>query len=255
MIIPLKPDRKRIIISLKIQASMPLSIGIVAFDPTVPNTHYLRRRVGLTSKDNYTRTIRIPLPVSPRYLVLDIYNKNTGQDQGFHIRDFKVESMPPVELWATSERHRFMDFAIGFAEKAGHLKPGFYPSENDEFLIQLLPSITDEDGTELATPARIHRQMPRVQLSARMIRKMSIPIRVAILSHEGCHYFKNTRSETKADLCGIRYYLDYGFPTIEAVYAATKVFTMTPGSIGPAHVDRTKDILQFIENYKKQKAA
>ena len=79
---------------------------------------------------------------------------------------------------------------------------------------------------------------------------MSIPVRIAILSHEGCHFFLNTRSEKEADLCGIRYYLDYGFPKIEAVYAATKVFAMRPDAIGKAHVNRTKDIMQFIDQYK-----
>ncbi|MCB0374451.1 MAG: hypothetical protein KDD04_00875 [Sinomicrobium sp.] len=94
--------------------------------------------------------------------------------------------------------------------------------------------------------------MPRVQLSKRLFKTFSIPVRVAILAHEGCHFFKNTRSEKQADLCGIKYYLDYGFPTIEAVYAATKVFKQHPHTIGKPHLIRTRDIMDFIDRYKQQ---
>ncbi|MBL4574814.1 MAG: hypothetical protein JKY51_01775 [Opitutaceae bacterium] len=94
--------------------------------------------------------------------------------------------------------------------------------------------------------------MPRVQISHKAFKRFSIPVRVAILSHEGCHFFRNTRSEKVADLCGIKYYLDYGFPTIEAVYAATKVFLQHPESVAEPHVARTKDILNLIDNYKAE---
>ena len=92
--------------------------------------------------------------------------------------------------------------------------------------------------------------MPRVQISQRLFKSYTIPIRVAILAHEGCHWFLNTRSQTTADLCGMKQYLDYGFPTIEAVYAVTKVFGMNPEIVGASQVERTKDVINFIEKYR-----
>lgn len=256
MVIPVPSHKSRFTIKLGIRAFHPFILGIVAFDPTRPNTHYFRRKVSFHASQFKSgeahREIHIPLPVSPETLAVELVNKTTGYDEGFQIDKFEVEKMPSAEVWATPERHRFMDFAIKFAQKAGYTPAGFYNSPNNEFLIQYLPDITDEDGDELVTPARIHRQMPRVQLSKRLFRRFSVPVRAAILSHEGCHFFRNTRSEKIADLCGMKYYLDYGFPTIEAVYAATKVFLQHPDTVAEPHVARTQDIIDFIDNYKAE---
>lgn len=253
MLIPLPTSKRRMRLKLMLKANKPLSMGIWAYDPRHPHTDYFRRRV--VFREPGQREIIIPLPVSPQHLQLEIFNKATGTDKGFKLDDLKVEALPTTEAWASPERHRFMDFAIEFAKKAGYARPGFYPSKDDEFLIQYLPVITDELGQEQITPARIHRQMPRVQLSRKMFRQFSIPVRVAILAHEGCHFFRNTRSEKEADLCGLKYYLDYGFPKIEAVYAATKVFALHPQSVGSAHVERTRDLMDFIDHYKTRQAA
>ena len=232
-------------------------MGINVYDPNRPNTHYFRRRVPFRASQfkngKAHREIHIPLPVSPKTLEVELFDKHTGYDEGFQIDQFEIEKMPPAEVWATPERHKYMDFAIQFAQKAGYVPSGFYNSPDNEFLIQYLPAITDPEGDELVTPARIHRQMPRVQLSRRMFTQFTVPVRVAILSHEGCHFFRNTRSEKAADLCGIKYYLDYGFPTIEAVYAATKVFMQHPETVAQPHITRAKDIMDFIDNYKTER--
>lgn len=258
MVIPIPSNKKRFTIRLKITATYPLALGMVVYDPSKPYSDYFRRKVTIRAsafkkKGKGQREISIPVPVSPDNLTLDIYNKSTGKDDGFKIEQFKVEPMSSAEVWASPERHKFMDFAIKFAQKAGYAQPGFYHSPDHDFLIQYLPTITDPMGQELVTPARIHRQMPRVQLSQKLMKQFTVPVRVAILSHEGCHFFKNTRSEKRADLCGIKYYLDYGFPTIEAVYAATKVFLLHPESVGEPHIERTKDIIDLIDQYKAEK--
>lgn len=247
MIIPLDTQKQRVMVTLNITVDYPLTLGIVAHDPSRPHTHYIRRRVPFTQED--MRKIELCLPVTPHSLIIDIYNKDTGDDDGFTIEKFKVDQLTSKDIWATPARHRFMDFSIDFAKKAGYVAPGFYPSKDYEFLIQYLPIITDEYGEELVTPARIHRFMPRVQLSQRLFKQFSIPVRVAILSHEGCHYFNNTRSETEADLCGIKYYLDYGFPKIEAIYAATQVFLTHPETVNEMHLKRASDIEQFVSDY------
>ena len=257
MVIPIPSNRGRFTIKLGITAHHPFPMGINVYDPNKPNTHYFRRRVPFRASQfkngKAQREIHIPLPVSPKMLEIELLDKHNGYDDGFRIDKFDVEKMSPAEVWATPERHKFMDFAIQFAQKAGYVPSGFYNSPDNEFLIQYLPAITDPEGDELITPARIHRQMPRVQLSRRMFKQFTVPVRIAILSHEGCHFFRNTRSEKAADLCGIKYYLDYGFPTIEAVYAATKVFMQHPETIAQPHVTRARDIIDFIDNYKVER--
>lgn len=235
-------------ISFSIRAQRPCTLGMIAYDPLRPRTDYLRRKIPFTAK-TLTREIELPLPVSPRLLKVALSDLHHPHRPAFTLEGITAKPLPQAEVWASPERHSFMDFAIDFAQKAGYVQPGFYPSPDHNFLIQYLPAITDREGNELLTPARIHRQMPRIQLSARLIRRLSIPVRVAILSHEGCHWFLNTRSEKQADLCGIKYYLDYGFPTIEAIYAATKVFGEQPGTVGQQHLDRVADIMAFIDHY------
>ena len=245
-------------IKLGLKVHYPQSVGILVYDPTKPHTHYLRRRVPFDTSQfkgngKAHREIQISLPITPKLLVLEVHNKHTYDEKGIQIENLRLEKVPPSAIWASPERHRFMDFAIQFAKKAGYSPTGFYDSKDSEFLIQYLPTIRDHTGNELVTPARIHQQMPRVQLSKQLFQGFSIPVRVAILAHEACHFFKDTRSERQADLCGIKYYLDYGFPIIEAVYAATKVFGLHPESVSKPHVKRTAEIIDFIDSYKAQR--
>lgn len=250
MIIPIPSNKKRFTIAITVKVNKAMPLGFKVYDPMYPNTHYFRRKAYVEKRQQ--RTIQIPLPVTPDELELAVYDKNTGDDAGIDILDFKIVMMDAPEIWATPEQQRFMEFAIQFAQKAGYTPTGFYDSPRGEFLFQYLPSIVDDFGKELITPARINRKMPRVQISQRLFQTFTIPVRVAILSHEGCHWFLNTRSEKNADLCGIRHYLDYGFPKIEAVYAATKIFGKHPELVGERQVQRTKDIIQFIKQYELQ---
>ncbi|WP_010520468.1 hypothetical protein [Aquimarina agarivorans] len=236
-------------IKLVIEALLPFELGIRVYDPRYAHTFYFKRKARF-QKARTRREFSIALPVSPEVLELEIFDKHAPADYAFKVHDFKIEKMEEQKLWATEEQHRFMEFAISFSQKAGYVKAGFFDSPNHEFLFQYLSKITDAFGNELITPARTHRKMPRVQISQSLFQGYTIPIRVAILAHEGCHWFLNTRSQKTADLCGIKNYLDYGFPTIEAVYAVTKVFGKHPELVGAAQVQRTKDVIEFIENYR-----
>ena len=251
MIVPIPSNHQRFQIALTIEASAPCLLGIVVYDPTLPNTDYFRRKVNFTTPG--TRELQILMPLSPKHCVLELFNKHTGSDDGFKVVDFKVRPLPKQPVWGSPARHRFMEFAFDFAQKAGYIDTGFYDSPGHEFLFHYLPTIRDATGSEIITPARIHREMPRVQLSQKMFRKYSIPIRVFVLSHEGCHYFLNTRSQTRADLCGLKYYLDYGFPRIEGVYAATQIFAGHPQHVGTSQIQRTNDIIKFITQYEKSR--
>ena len=261
MLIPIPSNRERFVIKLSITAFAPLVLGIKAYDPYRFQTHYFRRKAFLkpssSKKGKFSCELTIPMPISPPQINLELVDKNrfgnSPNGSRFQVDKMRIEKMPPTQVWASAEQHRFMEFAIQFAQKAGYAPIGFYDSLDHEFLIQYLPAITDQYGDELITPARIHKKMPRVQLSKRLFKQYSIPVRVAILAHEGCHYFNNTRSEQVADQCGIKYYLDSGFPTIEAVYAATKVFRMHPVNLGADHIDRTRDIINLIDRYKASK--
>ena len=249
MIIPIPSNKQRFVIKLVIEAHMPFELGIRIYDPRYAHTYYFKRKARF-KKSKTSREFIIALPVSPEILEMELYDKQTSDDFAFKVASFSIEKLAAPINWATEEQHRFMEFAIGFSQKAGYAPTGFYDSPDQEFLFQYLSNISDAFGNELITPARTHRKMPRVQISKRMFLGYTIPIRIAILAHEGCHWFLNTRSQQTADLCGIKQYLDYGFPTIEAVYAVTKVFGKHPDMVGPNQLKRTEDVVAFIEKYK-----
>jgi len=248
MRIPIPSQNRRVRIRLSIRAYRPLSIGLQLSDPRRSHTVYLRRKAFIGEQG---RELLLSLPVSPKVLELQLYPKSGGYRDDFKVEDIQAEPLTPSQLWASQTQHRFLEFAIKFAQKAGYSPTGFYDSPCQEFLFQYLPAITDAYGKELITPARTHRLMPRVQISKRLFKGMTIPVRVAILLHEGCHWFLNTRSQKTADLCGLKYYLDYGFPKIEAVYAMTTIFGKYLDLVGSPQLKRTQDIIEFIQAYSQ----
>lgn len=245
---PLQSPYKQTEITLDITAKEPIEVGLSVVNPLRPYSAYLRRKADLRQRSS--RQLKVLLPSTPKQLEIQLTDKTHGNDKHIQLEDIKVRPMKEPTIWATAERHRFMKFAIDFATKCGAMPTGYYHAPQHEFLIQYLPKITDHFGVEQVTPARVHRQMPRIQVSKKHFLRYSIPVRVAILSHEACHYFLNTRSEKEADLCGIKHYLDYGFPKIEAVYAVTKVFGEHPDNLGKPHLQRVEDIVQFIHHYQ-----
>ena len=252
MIIPIPSNKQRFIIHIRIKAHRPMELGIQMYDPRYRHTYYLRRKARYT-RTNEQRTFQLQFPVSSTKMELLIFDKNAMHDRNFSVVSFEVKPMEAPLLWASESEHRFMKFAVDFAKEAGHARTGYYDSPKGEFLFQYVSSITDSLGKELITPARTHRLMPRVQISRRLFLGYSIPIRVAILAHEGCHWFLNTRSQKTADLCGIKKYLDYGFPKIEAVYAMTKIFGSYPELVGQAQLERIRDVIDFIDAYTEEK--
>ena len=255
MLIPIPSNYQSFVIQLTISSDAPLEIGVRLFDAEKRNSHYLRRKAVLhpSGASHFSRKLSIPIPVSPKKLFLEIVDKSSLDQDDFTLDKLTVKRLTPTEVWASPIRHRFMKFAIDFAQQAGTLQTGSYYSKDKEFLIQYLPSITDEFGNELATPARISRQFPRIQLSKRMFLTYSIPVRIAILAHEACHYFLNTRSEKEADLCGIKYYLESGFPSIEAIYALTKIFGKNPTGVSSDQVGRTYDVGHLVNSFQQNR--
>ena len=255
MVIPIPSNNKRFRIRIRIKALFPFEMGIIAFDATKINTHYFRRKVLFTKADfdkgKIYRDIIIPMPFSPNTLSVELFDKNSDDDSAYIIEKFELEKMPEPILFADKAMHDYIEFAQNFCEKAGYAKSGFYHNPEHSFLIHYVPQITGQFGEALATPARCHRVTGRIQVSMKQFRQFSIPVRMFIMLHERQHFTIPTREEKPADLAALKLYLDMGYPKIEAVYAATKVFRMHPNSIGPNQVTRTKDIIDFIDKYSK----
>lgn len=258
MVIPVSSNKKRFRIRIGIRAFSPFHLGIKAYDATRYNTHYFRRKVTFRSSDFHKgeayREIIIPMPISPQTLSVELIDKFSKDDAAFEVVKFKVEKMPPSKLWAEKHMHDFIKFAEDFSQKAGYVTSGFYHSPDYQFLIHYLPQIKGQFGELMITPARTHRITGRHQVAQDSFKRFTIPVRLFILLHERQHFTIPTRKEKPADLTALKLYLDLGYPTIEAVYAATKVFRMHPETVGKDQVNRTKDIIEFIDRYKASKS-
>jgi hypothetical protein len=257
MTFPIPCNEQPFKLTVTLRAERPVEVVLLGYDSYLDYSVYFSRKVNFYEKDlrlgDNTKEIVLSLPLSPKKLIVQIYNAYTGDDRGFVIENISTAKLLEQQLWVSAEMQRFIDFAGNFSKKMGEYKPGYYPSKNNEFLIQLLPVIRDENGRELVTPARVNRMSGRKQISQKAFRVLSIPIRMFILLHEREHYVIPTRSERRADLAGLKIYLDMNFPSIEAVYAATKVFLLHPENIGEVHETRTEDIDAFIGRYKREK--
>ena len=251
MTIAIATNNRRLFIEVIITAIMPVELAMYFYDPTRLWSYYFSRRLKITKNKNgkYLRQITIALPVSPKAGFLKVSAVQPQQRHYFKIEKVTLSPMAKPQVWAQPDRHKFMNLAMMFAKQAGYLKTGTYLDKNHRFIIRYLPTITAPGGKELHTPARIHREVPRVEVSQKHFRGLSIPVRVAILAHEGCHFFNDTRSEQKADLCGIGYYLQMGFPKIEAIYALTKVFANSPYPSTAGQLERVNQIYQFVRSF------
>lgn len=257
MIIPVPSKGQQFKVKVGIRADEPCSIGVRCYDPSRANTDFIRRRVpfhnGLFDHgQNGYREFTLPFPLSPDQLLVEFYDKATGRDDNFEIEKFELKKIEPRAIWAEPEMHRFIEFTLGFALKAGYVSSGMYDSPDGEFLIQYLPSITDEHGTSLVTPARTNRRNGRIQVSQAAFAGYTIPVRVVVLFHERYHFQIPTRLEKPADLNGIKLSLDLGFPRTEAVYATTQIFLSHPESVGAVHAKRVRDAIDFIDQYSAE---
>jgi hypothetical protein len=175
-----------------LRAERAVEIVLQGFDAYRDNSVYFSRKVNFDAKDlrmgKDRREIVLSMPLSPQRLVVQIYNAFTGGESGFVVEDIVIDKLPKQQFWVEPQMQRYIDFVSDFVKKVGEYRPGFYPSKNGEFLIQLMPVIRDEYGNELITPARINRGTGRIQLSREAMISLSIPIRVFILMHERKHF-------------------------------------------------------------------
>ena len=257
MVIPVPSQQQKFKVKVGIRAYEPCALAVRCYDATKPNTDYIRRRIPFKKevfkgKNPGYREFTLPFPLSPDQLMVEIHDKNYGDDTHFKIEKFELEKIKPRNVWAEPQMHRFIDFAQDFAKKAGYLPTGVYDSKDGDFLIQYLPVIEDEQGEPLVTPARTNRKSGRMQISQAAFAGYTIPVRLVVMFHERFHYQIPTRLEKPADLTGIRLYLDLGFPRLEAIYATTKIFNSHPESVGEGHLTRVEDITGFIDWYSRK---
>lgn len=184
-------------------------VYIVGYDNINANTLYFRSRFRVTG----TEEITLNCPQSPRLLKILVWSEN---DLPFQISSIKL--LPLDVPKTTDSTVKWIEY---FSRICGRLRPGNYVGDNVPFIVQLKRNIYTADGEIHPTPARIHVDLPIIQVSKSKFDQNTVPERVIILLHEKAHNFDNydQDNEQEADQHALDAYLQLGYPKIEAVNA------------------------------------
>jgi hypothetical protein len=170
-----------------------------------------------------SQRIEFRLPISPRKLHLE--GKILSGKANVYVKGFKMvkleQSLPKSVL-----EKEFLDFAQWIAMHIGYLPYGNYSSSSGRIKLMFAPSLIDEGGNKLYTPARVDIYRPYIEIS-KSLRDYTIPTRMFILCHEFAHYLHNSFDELQADRTGARLYLSMGFPQSEAFYSLVDILRGT----------------------------
>jgi hypothetical protein len=194
-----------------------IPIYIVGYDPWNPNTLYFRSRFLIEGSEE----VILNCPQSPISLKIIIWSEN---DLPYQVASIKVNG-----LSIPKTQDPIIIFVEKFARQVGRLRPGTHSAKNVPFKIELKRKIYRDNGTEHPTPARIHTELPIIQVSKAKFNNMTVPERVIILLHEVAHNFisYDQDDEVEADQHAIQIYNELGYPKIEAVNAFGEIFSDT----------------------------
>lgn len=203
-------------------------IYVIGYDPLNPHTLYFRSRFRLTGEENIT----LNCPQSPLILNVLIWAED---DLPY---EFISIDVLPLDVQPTEDPA--IHFIERFSRICGRLRPGLYQADGVPFYIEFKRKIYTDDGQEHTTPARIHEELPLIQVSEAKFDQDTIPERIAILLHEFSHNFINYNpdNEQEADQNAKNIYSQLGYPNIEAMNAF--------GDIMPDTDDNAQRMLNFV---------
>jgi len=188
-------------------------------------------------------TITFPLPISPTEL--ELYIKGDVK-----VRQVRLMGLRPPKIKLQKETFDFIQHVFDFCKNFNRVDTGIYTDKYGRFPIVLSAQILNRETKKpMNTPARISRATGQIEVSQEKFGKYTVPIQVFILFHERSHYELQTSNELECDLQALQWYLGFGFPQTEAIYANTKIFS----GDNPEHVKRATQILDYVKHYNYEK--
>lgn len=254
MIFSVPTRHEELTLLVKVRTNDPQKIRIRVIDSDQPYTTFTDRFRTVDGESIFF----VRMPVSPREALVYIYNEEKGNMQVGSDPSLEVASITkePLEKkldvidFSNSHVRSFVNFATRFSFNAGTLPSGTYTSDDRNFVIKYLPTITD-NGQEQTTPARIDIDSGVIEVSKKQFREFTVPNRMAILLHEFSHVYLNDNidDEVEADLNGLLIYLGLGYPRIEAFEVFAKTFLAAPTQQNKMRYDKIVNFIDNFENY------
>lgn len=230
-------EERPTLIKFKVDIKNPQRITIVGYDPDPkhPNTVYFARTANVSQRG---QTLEIPMPISPKKLILEIKPENSSFGSYMNIYDMVVLDLPNATNVFPAKTMEFYNFLKKFCKEAGYIDPGFYVSKDENYLIWAKENL-DADGT----PAKVNRRTGVVKMNLGKLRGYTVFMRIFIGLHEYFHYALQTTDEVSADMGAAKVYLGMLYPKSEANYAMTKIFDNSPAALKR---------VQILDNFIKQ---
>ena len=259
MIFTIPSNRIPFTLVIAIESKGDVKLKITASDDKKPMTFFYNRNIVV----NGQREIQLKMPISPKILIVEIYNVEVGrydndEDGSFRIVKFEPKKLKQNPVWLKPEDTSFMRFAKQFSENAsilsaGDKKPSIYRSDDAKYTIDYYDKIRDKKtGKVVSTPARIGHTTGIIEVSKHDFMQYTVPMRMVILLHEYAHKYKNPKigkqisDEVAADINALSMYLSEGFSEVEAHRAFLTVFK---GSDNAQNTRRYLILKDFIAKF------
>jgi len=207
------------------------------------------------------KKVILKLPVTSRKIIVETYSQNNGRLPHGKDQSFEVSRpvIMPLKTWNVdlgSGDREFMDFIKQFAVELPRLNADGRKriSPSGRFKIVLFDKLRSYGGEYLPTPAMIGKRTGTIEVSKDYMLKMTVSQRIATLSHEYGHYYKNPLmnldigNEVGADLNGLTVYLGNGFSMSEYVNAFKTVFNGAKSDLNRKRYDLMKKFARRIYN-------
>lgn len=243
MKIPLVANDMPFNIVLSFQINKRCAINVRISDDDIPNTDYLNSRYDL--RDGI-KTISAGLPITGKRMSMTITCEADASKQCscFQLLGIKTEKLVEKQIYLSQPDKEYFDYARWFVKNMGSLSPGLYKNDSGSATFRLFDVIIDDVEGEIQTPARVDHVTGEVQMSKRHMSQYSVPMNMFILTHERVHYSFNTKNEQECDRNAVNIVRAMGFPRLETIYAATKIFPDDR-----AGRSRTTQIGYLLDNY------
>jgi hypothetical protein len=245
-------NHKEVNLKVNIHTNGAQKVRLKVYDESNPKRVFTNRYKTINGEE----ALFVRMPLSPDKAIVEVVSQKDivkrGEKENFKI--VSVEKLPLERRLDTGDISNgnirsFVEFAQRFCYNLDDLEPAIYTSSDRNFYINLLPKITNKNGQEMNTPARISKRTGVIQVSKKLFDNMTVPMRMAILMHEFSHFYLNETmdNEIEADLNGLLIYLGLGYPRIEAYQAFLETFKGVPTE---QNKERYDVINKFIRDFE-----
>lgn len=241
----------QVTLKVNIKTAKPETVLLTVYDANNPMRVFTNRFMTI----NGEKSLYVRMPLSPDIAIVEVRPKDKATKDNGNIKFEGVEKQPlqkriDVNDIGNVKIRSFVDFAQRFCFNMDELEPDIYTSNDRNFYIDLKDKITDKNGNEVNTPARVSRKSGIIQVSKKAFNRMTIPMRFAILLHEFSHFYLNQQidDEIEADLNGLLIYLSLGYPRIEAYDAFLDTFKGVPSELNKKRYDVLNNFISNFEN-------